>query len=174
MSELVVAVERLPHAKDLPLPARATAGSAGLDLLAAVPEGKPLVLAPGARARVPTGIRIALPDGFEAQVRPRSGLALAHGVTVLNAPGTVDSDYRGEIGVILANFGEAPFAVHRGMRIAQLVVAPVTRVRFAEGVIAPDSTARAGGGFGSTGVGDPRPLVAAYPPPAGETDAQTS
>ncbi len=174
MSEPVVAVERLPHARDLPLPAYATPGSAGLDLRAAVPEAEPLVLGPGARALVPTGLRIALPDGFEAQVRPRSGLALAHGVTLLNSPGTIDSDYRGEIGVILVNFGEAPFVVRRGMRIAQLVVAPVTRVRLAEGTVAADATLRAGGGFGSTGLGDPWPPATAYNPPAGETDAQTS
>lgn len=152
MSGPVVAVERLPHASDLPLPAYATAGAAGLDLLAAVAEDAPLVLEPGARALVPTGIRLALPDGFEGQVRPRSGLALAHGVTLLNAPGTIDSDYRGEVGVILVNLGENAFTVRRGMRIAQLVVAPCHRVRLVEAPVDPAGTERAAGGFGSTGI----------------------
>ncbi|GBD42634.1 Deoxyuridine 5'-triphosphate nucleotidohydrolase [bacterium HR40] len=153
MSEPVVAVERLPHALDLPLPAYATAGAAGMDLLAAVSDGRPVTLRPGERTLVPTGIRLAIPDGFEGQVRPRSGLALRHGVTLLNAPGTIDSDYRGEVGVVLVNLGAAPFVVHRGMRIAQLVVAPVSRVRLVERPILPDETRRAEGGFGSTGTG---------------------
>jgi dUTP pyrophosphatase len=149
LPEVAVRVERLPHAADLPLPAYATQGAAGLDLLAAVPaEG--LTLAPGAIVLVPTGLKIALPAGTEAQVRPRSGLALRHGVTVLNSPGTIDSDYRGEVGVILVNHGSAAFAIQRGARIAQLVLAPVLRLRWEEGAI--DPTARGAGGFGSTGL----------------------
>ena len=140
---------RLPHGEGLPLPAYATAGAAGMDVVAAVHA--PLMLAPGARAAVPTGLTIAIPDGFEVQVRPRSGLALNHGVTVANAPGTIDSDYRGEVKVILVNLGDAAFTVERGMRIAQLVVAPVTRMGFAE-VASLDATARGAGGFGSTGA----------------------
>ena len=149
MPEIQVAIERLPHAADLPLPSYASAGAAGLDLQAAVPEA--FDLAPGAKALVPTGIRLGLPDGFEAQVRPRSGLALRHGVTVLNAPGTIDADYRGEVAVILVNFGSEPFTVERGTRIAQLVVAPVTRIAWAEGSDGLSETDRGGGGFGSTG-----------------------
>lgn len=148
MSALVVAVRRLAHAHDLPLPGHATANSAGVDLLAAV--AAPVVLAPGARILVPTGIAIALPAGFEAQVRPRSGLALHHGVTVLNAPGTIDADYRGEIAVILINLGEGPFTIERGQRIAQLVVAPVCAVVWRETTVLPE-TVRGAGGFGSTG-----------------------
>jgi dUTP pyrophosphatase len=148
LSDVAIAVTRLPHGADLDLPAYATAHAAGMDLLAAV-EG-PLELAPGARALVPTGLTVALPEGFEAQVRPRSGLALKHGVTVLNAPGTVDADYRGEVGVILINLGEAPFTVERGMRIAQMVIAPVTMAGWAE-TDALDETERGAGGFGSTG-----------------------
>jgi dUTP pyrophosphatase len=144
-----IAIRRLDHGRDLPLPAYATAGAAGLDLMAAVEA--PLVLQPGERALVPTGIAIALPDGYEAQVRPRSGLALRHGVTQLNTPGTVDADYRGEIGVILINHGQEPFTVTRGMRIAQIVVAPVSRVRWDPVEILPESE-RGAGGFGSTGV----------------------
>lgn len=139
---------RLPHAADLPLPAYATPAAAGMDLLAAVPAA--LVLAPGARALVPTGIALALPEGFEAQVRPRSGLALRHGVTVLNSPGTIDADYRGELGVILVNHGCEPFTLRRGERIAQLVVAPVARVCWQETESLPAS-GRGAGGFGSTG-----------------------
>ena len=151
MSEAVkVAVQRLAHARDLPLPRYASAGSAGLDLHAA---SGPLTLAPGARALVATGLALALPEGFEGQIRPRSGLALKHGVTVLNAPGTIDSDYRGEIGVLLVNLGEQPFVVERGMRIAQLVIAPVCRVRLVEGKVPPSG--RGAGGFGSTGSGLP-------------------
>jgi dUTP pyrophosphatase len=149
MSELIVAIERLPHATGLALPAHATAGAAGVDLLAAVSE--PLDLAPLARALVPTGLRLAVPAGFEAQVRPRSGLALRHGLSIVNAPGTIDADYRGEIGVILINLGAVPFRVERGMAIAQLVVAPVARVAWAERPIGEGETGRGPGGFGSTG-----------------------
>ena len=143
-----VAIRRLSHGQGLPLPATATAMSAGADLLAAVTE--PLTLEPGARALVPTGVAIQLPEGFEAQVRPRSGLALNHGVTLLNSPGTIDADYRGEIGVVLVNLGTEPFRVTRGMRIAQLVVQPVSRVRWREADTL-DDTGRGAGGFGSTG-----------------------
>ena len=143
-----ITVQRLAHGRDLPLPDYASAGSAGLDLYAAA---GPLTLAPGARALVGTGLALALPQGFEGQIRPRSGLALDRGVTVLNSPGTVDSDYRGEIGVLLVNLGEAPFVVERGMRIAQLVIAPVARARLAEGEVPPSE--RGAGGFGSTGLG---------------------
>ncbi|WP_038035765.1 dUTP diphosphatase [Thermopetrobacter sp. TC1] len=151
MNTVRVKVMRLAHAQGLPLPAYHSSGAAGMDLRAAVAEDAPLELAPGARALIPTGIAIALPEGFEAQVRPRSGLALKHGITCLNAPGTIDSDYRGEIGVILANLGEAPFVVKRGMRIAQLVIAPVTRACWAE-VDDLDATVRGSGGFGSSGT----------------------
>jgi len=147
---LRAAISRLPHGRGLPLPAYATAGAAGCDLHAAVEA--PLEIPPGGRALVPTGIAIALPEGAEAQVRPRSGLALRHGVTCLNSPGTIDADYRGEVGVILANLGEAPFVVARGMRIAQLVVAPVARVAWDEVAELP-ATLRGAGGFGSTGTG---------------------
>lgn len=148
MERARVDIVRLAHAKDLPLPAYATAGAAGLDLLAAIPEA--VELAPGAFRLIPTGISIALPDGFEAQVRPRSGLALKNGVTVLNAPGTIDADYRGEVGAILINHGAAPFRIERGMRIAQMVVAPVAQAEFVERDKLPP-TDRAAGGFGSTG-----------------------
>lgn len=143
---ITVLIQRLAHAEGLALPAYATEGAAGMDLLAA----RDMVIAPGARALVPTGIAVAIPDGFEMQVRPRSGLALKHGVTVLNAPGTVDSDYRGEVGVILFNTSDAPFAIARGDRIAQAVFAPVTRAIWEEVVVLPES-ARGTGGFGSTG-----------------------
>ena len=146
---LDVAVTRLDDATDLPLPAYATAGSSGLDLMASI--AGPLTIAPGGRARVPTGIKIALPEGFEAQVRSRSGLAHKHGVGVLNAPGTVDADYRGEISVILVNLGADPFVVTRGMRIAQLVVAPVARIVWRETAELPE-TARGADGYGSTGL----------------------
>ena len=147
-----VGVVRLPQSEGLPLPAYETAGAAGLDLRAAVPEHAPLRLSPGARAAVPTGLVLELPDGFEAQVRPRSGLALRHGVTVLNAPGTIDADYRGEVQVLLINLGDEPFTITRGLRIAQLVVAPVVRATLVE-TDAMDGTKRAAGGFGSTGMG---------------------
>jgi dUTP pyrophosphatase len=147
---ITVEVKRLPHGAELPLPQYATADSAGLDLLAAVESD--ITILPGKRALVPTGLAIALPPGFEAQVRPRSGLALKNGITVLNSPGTVDADYRGEVGVILANLGETPFVVTRGMRIAQMVVAPVTRLAWHPVAELPDS-ARGEGGFGSTGTG---------------------
>jgi dUTP pyrophosphatase len=153
MADVAVAIERLSHAADLPLPAYATPGAAGLDLLAALPAGAPLRLGPGAAALVPAGICLALPPGVEAQVRPRSGLALRHSVTVLNAPGTIDADYRGEVGVILVNHGAAAFTVVRGDRIAQLVIAPVLRVLWEEGAIDSAATARGPGGFGSTGLG---------------------
>jgi dUTP pyrophosphatase len=149
MNGLSVALQILPHGEGLPLPAYATQGSAGIDLAAAIDA--PLLLARGARLAVPTGIALALPEGYEAQVRPRSGLALTHGVTVLNAPGTIDADYRGEVRVILANFGEADFTLSRGERIAQLIVAPVSRVAFARVASLP-ATARGAGGFGSTGA----------------------
>jgi dUTP diphosphatase len=145
-----VQVLRLPHGKDLPLPSYQSALAAGLDLIAAVPADAPLQLAPGARALVPTGIAIALPEGHEAQVRPRSGLAARHGVTVLNAPGTIDADYRGEVQVLLVNLGGEAVAVTRGMRIAQLVIAPVAHARLKEAT-ALDGTLRGKGGFGSTG-----------------------
>ena len=144
-----VRVTRLPHAEGLDLPVYQTAGAAGLDLVAALPAGRAIVIEPGARDLVPTGLALALPDGYEAQVRPRSGLALRHGVTVLNSPGTVDADYRGEVCVILVNHGAAPFRVERGTRIAQLVLARVERLAWIEGPL--DDTARGGGGFGSTG-----------------------
>jgi dUTP pyrophosphatase len=145
-----VEIRQLPHAEGLPLPAYQSADAAGLDLLAAVDENSPLVLAPGKHALVPTGLTIALPSGSEAQVRPRSGLAARHGVTVLNSPGTIDADYRGEISVILINHGEAPFTIRRGERIAQLVIAPVVRVEFVVAA-ALSTTDRGSGGFGSTG-----------------------
>ena len=148
MSVVAVALQVLPHGDGLPLPAYATAGSAGVDLAAALDA--PVVLSPGGRAAVPTGIALALPEGFEAQVRPRSGLALRHGLTVLNSPGTIDADYRGEVQVILANLGSEPVTIARGERIAQLVVAPVSRVAF-EHVAALPPSGRGSGGFGSTG-----------------------
>lgn len=149
---LQVAVVRLPHAEDLSLPAYATPDSAGLDLQAAIAEA--IVLQPGERRLVPTGLSIAVPPGFEAQVRPRSGLALKHGVTVLNAPGTVDADYRGEVGVVLINHGDKPFTINRGERIAQMIVAACSRVAWAEMAELPQ-TQRGAGGFGSTGVQAP-------------------
>jgi len=145
-----VAVMRLPHGEGLALPAYATAHAAGMDLLAAVPAGAPLSIAPGGRALVPTGIAIALPEGFEAQVRARSGLALRHGVTVMNGIGTIDADYRGEVGVILFNAGAAPFLVERGARIAQMVIARHAAAEWDEMAALPES-GRGAGGFGSTG-----------------------
>jgi dUTP pyrophosphatase len=149
-AHLGIAVRRLANGGDLPLPAYASTAAAGMDLLAAV-EAE-VTLEPGARALIPTGIEIALPEGYDGQIRPRSGLALRHGVTVLNAPGTIDADYRGEVGVVLVNLGQAPFTVTRGMRIAQLVVAPVAKVGWQEVQTLPDS-GRGAGGFGSTGIG---------------------
>ena len=147
---LAIQVRRLPHSAGLPLPAYATAGAAGMDLLAAVADT--VTLAPGERVLVPTGLAVALPPGHELQIRPRSGLALRHGITVPNAPGTVDEDYRGELLVIVMNAGDAPFAIERGMRIAQAVLSPVLRAEWRE-VGTLDETARAQGGFGSTGFG---------------------
>ena len=148
MSEIVVPVTVLPHGEGLELPSYATAGSAGCDLRAAVTE--PLTLAPGSRALVPTGIAVAIPEGHEGQVRMRSGLAIRHGLTLLNGPGTIDADYRGEIRVILANLGEEPVTLSRGDRIAQLVIAPVVRARLERAERLPE-TKRHDGGFGSTG-----------------------
>jgi dUTP pyrophosphatase len=145
-----IPVMRLPHGAGLPLPRYQTAAAAGLDLVAAVPDSEPVMLLPGGRGLIPTGIAIALPSGTEAQLRPRSGLALSHGVTLLNAPGTIDADYRGEICVILINLGSEAFTVRRGMRIAQLVLAPVMRAVLRE-TADLDLTPRGAGGFGSTG-----------------------
>lgn len=147
---LRIGVVRLDHGRDLPLPEMKTAGAAGLDLPAAVPADAPIMLAPGGRALVPTGLTMAIPEGYEGQVRPRSGLAFSQGVTVLNAPGTIDADYRGELKVLLVNLGDTPVEITRGMRIAQLVIAPVTATRLVE-VEALDDTIRGAGGFGSTG-----------------------
>ncbi len=149
MSGVAVPVRRLPHGAGLPLPTHATAFSAGVDLVAAVDDT--VILAPGGRAAIPSGIAVALPPGYEAQVRPRSGLAVKHGVTVLNSPGTIDADYRGEVGVLLINLGDRAFHVERGMRIAQMVVAPVNTVAWNEMETLPESE-RGSGGFGSTGI----------------------
>ena len=149
-SKVKVAIRQLPHAEGLALPAYQSAHAAGLDLLAAVPEDSPLILAPGARAQVPTGLTVALPPGYEAQIRPRSGLAAKHGVTVLNSPGTVDADYRGEINVLLINHGESPFPIRRGERIAQMVIAPVVQAQLVPAA-SLSTTDRGSGGFGSTG-----------------------
>jgi dUTP diphosphatase len=148
MSAPTVAIKVLPHGEGLPLPAYASAGAAGIDLAAAVDRA--LELRPGTRALVPTGIALALPEGYEGQVRPRSGLAVKHGLTVLNSPGTIDCDYRGEVQVILANLGDEAVTIRRGERIAQLVIAPVTRVEI-ERVTGLPETTRGAGGFGSTG-----------------------
>ncbi|MEJ6785388.1 dUTP diphosphatase [Aminobacter sp. Piv2-1] len=147
----VVGIVRLPHAGDLPLPAYESAGAAGMDLRAAVADDRPLLILPGRRALVPTGLIFEIPGGFEGQVRPRSGLAFKHGITCLNTPGTIDSDYRGEVKVLLINHGDEDFYVERGMRIAQMVIAPVTRVAIEERSLA-GSTERGNGGFGSTGT----------------------
>jgi len=144
-----IRVHRLPHAEGLPLPAYATGGAAGMDLLAAIVE--PVTIEPGRRALIPTGLAIALPPGYELQLRPRSGLALRHGIVLPNSPGTIDEDYRGEVQVIVLNAGDAPFVVERGARIAQAVLAPVVRARWQE-VASLDETARGSGGFGSTGT----------------------
>ncbi|HLX15867.1 MAG TPA: dUTP diphosphatase [Bradyrhizobium sp.] len=151
MSTIVkIDIRQLPHGEGLALPAYQSALAAGLDLLAAVPEMAPMILAPGKYALIPTGLTIALPPGYEAQIRPRSGLAVRHGVTVLNAPGTVDADYRGEIGVLLINHGDAPFPVRRGERIAQMVIAPITHAELLP-TASLSATDRGSGGFGSTG-----------------------
>jgi dUTP pyrophosphatase len=150
MNEIEIRVARLPHGADLPLPAYQSKLASGCDLLAAIPHAQPIVIAPGARAAIPTGIVLALPPGAEGQVRPRSGLAARSGVTVLNAPGTIDADYRGEVQVLLVNLGHEPFTVTRGMRVAQLVIAPSLRARMIE-TQELDETARSSGGFGSTG-----------------------
>lgn len=152
---LTVKIRRLDHADGLPLPAYQTADAAGLDLVAALPDGAPVTLLPGARALIPTGLAFELPAGTEAQVRPRSGLALKHGVTVLNSPGTIDADYRGEVSVILINHGDAPFVIARADRIAQLILAPVTQAKLVEAKALSD-TVRGAGGFGSTGVAPPK------------------
>jgi len=149
VTDPVIQVMRLPHAEGLPLPGYATDGAAGMDLLAAV--AAPVVIPPGGRALIPTGLRIALPAGYELQVRPRSGLALKNGITLPNSPGTIDEDYRGELGVIVLNAGSEPFTVERGARIAQAVLAPVVRGAWREVAELPD-TARGEGGFGSTGT----------------------
>ena len=146
-----VGIRQLDHAKGLPLPSYATAGAAGLDLSAAIGENEKITLKPGKRTLVPTGLQIHLPDGFEAQIRPRSGLALKNGIALVNAPGTIDADYRGEIGVILVNLGEDDFEITRGLRIAQMVIAPVSRVDLVA-VDEVEASTRGAGGFGSTGV----------------------
>ena len=146
---VTVSITRLPHGKDLPLPAYATEQSAGMDLQAAIDA--PITLAPGERKLIPTGLAIALPDGYEAQIRPRSGLALKHGIGLVNSPGTIDADYRGEIGIIMVNYGQEPFVIERGMRIAQMVIAAYSRAAFSEVIELPNS-ARGAGGFGSTGT----------------------
>lgn len=146
LADISIAIQRLPHGEGLPLPSYATQGAAGMDVVSA----EDLILAPGARHAVATGFAMAIPEGYEVQVRPRSGLALKNGITCLNTPGTIDSDYRGEVKVILANLGDAPFPIKRGERIAQLVPAPVQRAQFAE-VASLDETARGADGFGSTG-----------------------
>ena len=147
---LAINVLRLDHGRGLPLPAYESASAAGLDLIAAVPADQPLLIPPGGRALVPTGVALELPEGYEGQVRPRSGLAVRHGIGLLNAPGTIDADYRGEIMVLLINLGAETFAVERGMRIAQLVVTPVVRAELSE-VAALSKSGRGAGGFGSTG-----------------------
>jgi dUTP pyrophosphatase len=150
MKNVPVSVCPLAHFEGLSLPSYETSGSAGMDVRAAVPDSDPIVLMPGARAMVPTGLSVAIPEGYEIQVRPRSGLAAMHGLTCLNTPGTIDSDYRGEIKVILINLGDSPFTIARGERIAQLVLAPVTQLGWKE-VDSLDETSRGAGGFGSTG-----------------------
>lgn len=152
MSEVKVPVTRLPHAEGLPLPVRETQGAAGFDLMAAIDEDSPFELSPGERRLVPTGLILQIPQGYEGQVRPRSGLALRNGITVLNAPGTVDADYRGEVQVLLINHGQDRFTISRGMRIAQLVIAKVAGAVLCETEHVSD-TVRGAGGFGSTGMG---------------------
>jgi dUTP pyrophosphatase len=155
VSKIQVRMMRLPHAADLPLPTYQSEHAAGLDLVAAVPADAPVIIAPGERATIPTGIAISLPPGSEGQIRPRSGLALRHGITVLNSPGTVDADYRGELHVILVNFGHDSFTIERGARIAQLVLAATLQAVICE-VANLDQTTRGAGGFGSTGTGRER------------------
>jgi dUTP pyrophosphatase len=155
VSKIEVRVMRLPHAAGLPLPTYQSELAAGLDLVAAIPADRPVTIAPGERASIPTGIAVALPAGVEGQIRPRSGLALRHGITVLNAPGTVDADFRGELQAILVNFGQVPFTIERGERIAQLVLAATIRATICEAT-SLDETARGFGGFGSTGTGRER------------------
>ena len=150
MTDIIVSVKTLAHFEDLPLPAYETDGAAGMDVRAAVEEGSPVILRPGERAMVPTGLSVAIPEGYEIQMRPRSGLAAKHGITCLNTPGTIDSDYRGELKVILINHGADDFTIARGERIGQMVLAPVTRIAWAEVNSLPE-TARGEGGFGSTG-----------------------
>jgi dUTP pyrophosphatase len=150
--KIKVRVRRLGHAKGLPLPDYQSPGAAGFDLVAAVPAESPVVLAPASRALIPTGLIFELPSGSEAQVRPRSGLAAKHGITVLNSPGTIDADYRGEVSVILINLGSEPFTINRGERIAQMIIAPIMRVELRE-ARALSATKRGSGGFGSTGIG---------------------
>lgn len=150
MTDITVSVRPLPHFEGLVLPAYETLGAAGMDIRAAVPEGAPIILQPGQREMVPTGLSVAIPHGFEIQMRPRSGLAAKHGLTCLNSPGTIDSDYRGELKVILINHGAEPFTINRGERIGQMVLAPVTRIVWQE-VENLDETERGTGGFGSTG-----------------------
>jgi dUTP pyrophosphatase len=172
---LTVKIRRLPHAEGLPLPAYQTADAAGMDLVAALPNGAPVVMQPGTRVLVPTGLTFELPPGTEAQVRPRSGLAVKHGVTVLNSPGTIDADYRGEVSVILINLGDAAFMIQRGDRIAQMILAPVTRAQLVEAG-ALSATKRGAGGFGSTGVAPPKkakkPIKRTAIPP-GDKSAKT-
>ncbi len=153
MTSIDIAIQQLEHGSDLPLPAYATADSAGMDLLAAIDAD--ITLAPGERKLIPTGIAIALPEGYEAQVRPRSGLALKQGITVLNTPGTIDADYRGEIGVILINLGQEPVTINRGFRVAQMIIAPYTRGNW-QAVESLEDSARGSGGFGSTGTSSER------------------
>jgi dUTP pyrophosphatase len=155
-------IVRLPHAADLPLPAYQSAHAAGLDLLAAVPANAPVTIAPGGRVIIPTGIAVALPHGHEGQIRPRSGIAIRHGVTVLNSPGTVDADYRGEIQVILVNLGAESFEIRRGTRIAQMVVAPIQQAKIVEST-SLDATGREAGGFGSTGMATAKMATANRP-----------
>ncbi len=150
MTDVTVAVRPLPHFEGLDLPAYETLGAAGMDIRAAVPDADPMVLAPGERAMVPTGLSVAIPQGYEIQMRPRSGLAAKHGITCLNTPGTIDSDYRGELKVILINHGHEAFTITRGERIGQMVLAPVTRLTWQK-VSSLDETERGSGGFGSTG-----------------------
>lgn len=150
MTDIPVSVRPLAHFEGLDLPAYETEGAAGMDVRAAVPDGEPFVLAPGAHAMIPTGLSVAIPEGYEIQIRPRSGLAAKHGITCLNAPGTIDSDYRGEIKVILINHGSQAFTIERGERIGQMVLAPVTRLTWSEVEALPE-TERGAGGFGSTG-----------------------